>query len=78
MDFMAMLTSLMPEEFILEQLEKRLQIYKQNKNPEARYELEAMCVMFVGKEIINRQGVEKFSKELEQVESIKNRLNQTS
>lgn len=74
-DLMLVLSSVMTFEQIVEKLEQDIAAYKADPNEKTKSGISFYCAMILSKEAVESKGLDQMSKELSEMERIKERLN---
>lgn len=74
-DLMLLISSIIPEDVIIEQLQEALTQHKIIPSAETKSKLAMYCMMFLSKDVTDKHGYEKVSKECEEMSDIHKRLN---
>lgn len=77
-EMLILMASKTSEAQLAEQLQSALFAYNAHKTEINRQHLQVMCMVYASKEAIDRQGHDKFAREVEEVDRIRQRINPTS
>lgn len=66
---------IMPEDMIIDEIENTAKEYKITGDPEVRKKLTMFCALFAAKQANNEFGLEKNMKDMDEMKSIRERMN---